>query len=119
MAGWVARSLAAALVLGCTALLALTSTISTTVRLLSNAYVMDGTTFPTPSPGFVQAAINGFIVPTVGGSYTGIALTTPEQIVGINQSVRTGLATCRPRWPSSTRPIRGNRMWCSATRKAP
>lgn len=92
MAGWVARSLAAALVLGCTALLALTSTISTTVRLLSNAYVMDGTTFPTPSPGFVQAAINGFIVPTVGGSYTGIALTTPEQIVGINQSVRTGLA---------------------------
>lgn len=88
-----ARSLARgfAVALSCAAMLAPTPTTSTGVRLLANAYVMDGTTFPTPSPGFVAAAINDFIVPTVGGSYTGIAVTTPEQVVGINQSVRDGL----------------------------
>ena len=88
----VAHCLGLAAVLCCAAMLALTSTISTAVRLLTNALVMDGTTFATPSPGFVAAAINDFIVPTLGGSYTGIAVTTPEQIVGINQSVQDGLA---------------------------
>ena len=78
--------------LSCAAMVAATPTMSTAVHLLANAYVMDGTTFPTPSPGFIAAAINDFIVPTVGGSYTGIAVTTPEQAVGINQSVRDGLA---------------------------
>jgi PE-PPE domain-containing protein len=82
---------AMAVALSCTALLAATPTMSTAVRLLTNAYVMDGTTFPTPSPGFITAALNDFIVPTLGGSYTGIALTTPEQAVGINQSVQDGL----------------------------
>jgi hypothetical protein len=90
--GWLARPLGAVLALGFTTILTVTSTTSPAVRLLSNALVMDGTTFPTPSPGFVQSAVNDFIVPTVGGSYTGIAVTTPEQAVGINQSVQDGLA---------------------------
>jgi hypothetical protein len=79
-------------VLACSAMLALTPTAATSVRLLVNALVMDGTTFPTPSPGFIQSAIDDFINPTVPGRFTGIPVTTPEQAVGINQSVRDGLA---------------------------
>jgi hypothetical protein len=85
-------ALGAALVMSAAATLALTPTMSTAVRLLENALVMDGTTWSTPSPGFVQSAINDFIAPTLGGSYTGIAVTTPEQALGINQSVQQGLA---------------------------
>jgi hypothetical protein len=73
-------------------MLALTPTAATSVRLLVNALVMDGTTFPTPGPGFIQSAIDDFINPTVPGRFTGIPVTTPEQAVGINQSVRDGLA---------------------------
>ena len=92
---WSARlasCLGAAVVLGCTVALSATSTVSTPVRLLTNAIVMDGTTLPTPSPGFIESVIKEFIVPTVPGSYTGIPLTTPEHVVGIHQSIEDGAA---------------------------
>ena len=72
---WSARlasCLGAAAVLGCTVALSATSTVSTPVQLLTNAIVMDGTTLPTPSPGFIESVIKEFIVPTVPGSYAGI-----------------------------------------------
>ncbi|MGH3676463.1 MAG: PE-PPE domain-containing protein [Mycobacterium sp.] len=53
---------------------------------------MDGTTLPTPSPGFMDLVIKEFIVPTVPGSYTGVPVTTPEQVVGINKSITDGAA---------------------------
>ena len=92
---WSARlasCLGAAVVLGCTVTLSATSTVSTPVRLLTNAIVMDGTTLPTPSPGFIESVIKEFIVPTVPGSYTAIPLTTPEHVVGIHQSIEDGAA---------------------------
>ena len=90
-----ARSLVMALVLGCAVQLALTSTASTGVRLLANALIMDGTTFPMPSPGYMDSAINDFIAPTApidGDTYQPVAVRTPEHIVGIDQSVDDGIA---------------------------
>jgi hypothetical protein len=72
------------------AIAAPTSPVSDQVRLLTNALVMDGTTMPNPAPGFVESAINDFIVPTLPGSYTGVPVRTPEQIVGINRSISDG-----------------------------
>jgi hypothetical protein len=96
MMRWSARlasCLGAAVVLGCTVALSATSTVSTPVRLLTNAIVMDGTTLPTPSPGFIESVIKEFIVPTVPGSYTAIPLTTPEHVVGIHHSIEDGAAS--------------------------
>jgi PE-PPE domain len=86
------RPLGVALALGCSALLATTPTTHTDVALLSNALIMDGTTFPTPSQGFMASAIKDFIAPSIPGSYTPVAVRTPEQIFGINQSVSDGVA---------------------------
>ncbi|HEY7053175.1 MAG TPA: PE-PPE domain-containing protein, partial [Mycobacterium sp.] len=91
----ITRCLSAALVLVFTVVLALPSTISAAVRLINNAYVMDGTAFPTPSPGFVGSAIKDFIAPTLGASYVGIPVTTPEHLVGIDQSVQDGLTALK------------------------
>ena len=90
-----ARLLVMALVLGCAVQLALTSTASTGVRLLANALIMDGTTFPMPSQGYMDSAINDFIAPTApidGDTYQPVAVRTPEHIVGIDQSVDDGIA---------------------------
>lgn len=86
------RALSAALAVGCSALLATTPTTHTGIALMDNALIMDGTTFPNPSKGFVASAIKDFIAPSVPGSYTPVAVRTPEQIFGINQSVSDGVA---------------------------
>ena len=78
--------------MGCVTTLTVTSTMSAAPRLLADVLVMDGTTFSTPAPGFVDSAIKDFVAPILGGSYTGVPVTTPEQIVGINQSAYTGLS---------------------------
>jgi PE-PPE domain len=90
--GRLGRSLGVALALGCTTVLATTPTTSSGVRLLANALIMDGTTFPTPSQGFMESAISDFIAPSTPGSYIPVAVRTPEQIFGINQSVSDGVA---------------------------
>ena len=113
-----ARFLTVALVLGGAVVLAFTTTASSAVRLAATAYIMDGTTFPTPSPGFMQSAIDDFIAPTLGGSYSPAPLTTPEGVIGINQSVRDGSSTSRLRWPRRRRIIQVTPMWSSATRRA-
>lgn len=72
-------------------LVGLSPTAAVAVRPAATALIMDGTTFPTPSPGFLASAVDDFIVPTVGGSFTPIAVTTPEGIIGIDQSVADGV----------------------------
>jgi|GEM_PF-3030893 len=84
------RFLSTLLALG--AAMVLTVASPATVRLLATAIVMDGTTLPSPAPGFVASAIDDFIVPTVPGTYTGVPLTTPEHVVGIHQSIEDGAA---------------------------
>jgi PE-PPE domain len=85
------RGLAGALALGCSALLATTPTTHIDVTPLTDALIMDGTTFPNPSQGFIESALDDFIAPSVPGSYTPVAVRTPEQIFGINQSVADGV----------------------------
>ena len=90
------RALGTALALGCTAVLAVTSTTTTTtctrVRLMTTTLIMDGTTFPTPSHGYMESAITDFIAPPLPGEYTPVPVETPEDILGINQSVADGVA---------------------------
>jgi PE-PPE domain-containing protein len=68
------------------------ATVPAPVELLTKVYTTDGTTFPTPSQGFVYAAIAYFVAPTVPSTdgYQGQALTTPEHIVAIDQSIADG-----------------------------
>ncbi|WP_280828646.1 PE-PPE domain-containing protein [Mycobacterium sp. OTB74] len=78
--------------MSCTSALVATSTTSTTPKLLTNVLVMDGTTFSTPAPGFVTAAIDDFVSPALGGgTFTGVPVTTPEQVIDINESITEGL----------------------------
>ena len=86
------RMVAVALAVGCTALLVMTPPASTGVQLSATALIMDGTTFPTPSQGYMDSAVNDFIDPLTGGSYTSVPVRTPENIIGINQSVADGVA---------------------------
>jgi hypothetical protein len=58
-----------------------------------NALIMDGTTFPVPSQGYIDSALRDFIVPAVGGTYDdAFAVKTPEKVIGIDQSVADGVA---------------------------
>jgi PE-PPE domain len=86
-AGW----LSAVLVVACTSLLAATPTVSMAVRLSTNALIMNGTGTPVPTQQFMETVINDFIAPTVPDSYDPVAVTTPEHVVGINQSVAGGV----------------------------
>ncbi|MGE2727421.1 PE-PPE domain-containing protein [Mycolicibacterium pulveris] len=54
---------------------------------------MDATTFPMPSRGYMESAINDFIAPTVfdPAGYTPVAVRQRSQIIGINQSVEGGI----------------------------
>ncbi|RWA21272.1 hypothetical protein MELE44368_16245 [Mycolicibacterium elephantis DSM 44368] len=63
------------------------------MRLLTNALIMDGTTFPVPSQGFMDSAVRDFIAPTVpdAAGYTPIAVRQRSQIIGINGSVEGGI----------------------------
>lgn len=87
------RLLLPLLALSCTAALAWTTTLPTSVRLLTSALIMDGTTFPVPSPGFMDSAVKDFIAPTVpdAAGYTPIAVRQRSQIIGINGSVEGGI----------------------------
>ena len=64
--------------------------VSAPLHLLTDALIMGGTTQSTPGQGFVDTVIKDFINPVRPGTYVGTALTTPEQIVGINKSVSDG-----------------------------
>lgn len=82
-------SLCVTAVLSCVVALSAT-TVSAPVRLLTDALIMGGTTQSTPGHGFIDAVIRDFINPARPDTYVGTALTTPEQIVGINNSVSRG-----------------------------
>ena len=64
--------------------------VSAPLHLLTDALIMGGTTQSTPGQGFVDTVIKDFINPVRPDTYVGTALTTPEQIVGINKSVSDG-----------------------------
>lgn len=85
--------LAVAMSLGGAALLGSTPSIYAGVQLTANALIMDGTTFPNPSQGFQDSAINDFISPSAPNpdGYTPVAVWTPEQVIGINNSVDGGV----------------------------
>jgi hypothetical protein len=65
---------------------------SPATRLLSDALVMGGTGTPVPPPAYVKAMVDQFVVPLMGAGYTGVGLTTPERLTGINQSVLDGVS---------------------------
>ncbi len=91
--GLTVRVLTVALALACANVLAWTTTLPASVRLLTNALIMDATTFPMPSRGYMESAINDFIAPTVpdAAGYTPVAVRQRSQIIGINQSVEGGI----------------------------
>ncbi len=91
--GHVVGGLAVALSLGATVLLGSTPSICAGVQLTANALIMDGTTFPVPSQGFQDSAVDDFIAPPVPNpdGYSPVAVWTPEQVIGINNSVDGGV----------------------------
>lgn len=49
------------------------------VRLLADALIMTGTNMPVVDQAWMQMAVHNYISPTMGGGYTAIPVTTPEE----------------------------------------
>lgn len=49
------------------------------VRLLADALIMTGTDMPVVDQAWMQMAIHNYITPTMGGGYTAVPVTTPEE----------------------------------------
>ena len=83
-----------------TAALAATTTASPLVHLTATpALIMGGTGIPTPGQQYMDAAINTYIRPALGGDYDAIATYTPKEGLGtlpgetmsIAESTKAGL----------------------------
>ena len=93
--------------------------VSAPLHLLTDALIIGGATQSTPGQGLVDTVIKDFINPVRPDTYVGTALTTPEQIVGINKSVSEGADIALAAIDQHEKTIPENHSSSSATRKAP
>jgi hypothetical protein len=70
---------------------ALTSMFSSAAANADDALITEGTGNPTPTQDWIDAVISDYVNPATNGSYTGIAVTTPETLP-LAPSLDTGLA---------------------------
>jgi hypothetical protein len=69
----------------------LASTFSAAIAKADDALMMGGTGTPTLTPESMGALISNYIDPATSGTYTSVAVTTPETLP-LDPSVQTGLA---------------------------